>query len=615
MKKRILSLMLILCIFGGITGYMPVGAVAEEPAVFNGTCGENLMWDYNDGKLIISGTGKMTDWYDIDVPWSSFVDDITAVQIDSGVASIGSYAFSNCQSLESITIPGSVSEIGEGAFEWCENLKSVTLEYGVKRIGEYSFSSSGITDITIPVSVNEIGGYAFSNCRSLSDVTIQSGVKNIGGHAFERCRSLENITVPGSVAEIGEYSFSKCYNLTNVTIRNGVEKIGNSAFSSCGQLIKITIPGSVNVIGEGIIYGSGYVQVDLDSSNPYYCMIDGVLYNSEKTNLILYTFTEEKEYKIPDGVTDIFAGAFGCSYNLNVVTIPESVIRIGSNALNGSFESIEVAEKNPNYCSIDGNLYSKDKTTLIRYASQKSDTSFEIPLGVKIIGTSAFEDCKNLLNIIIPESAKQIDDFAFWGCDGLKRITIPGNVVEIGENAFEVCVNLESVTIKSGVEKLNDYAFSDCDKLASVSIPESINYVGKDIFGSYSSLGKIYYRGTEDQWYDIFESDYGAEIMFGCKALSGIISECKYENSTVTADVKFDYSFTDNMVLMIVYDNRKNIISVAGKLAAAGDEGVSLSCETDKSRTLGNAKILFWDTENKIKPLSKPIETEINVSE
>ena len=66
-----------------------------------------------------------------------------------------------------------------------------------------------------------------------------------------------------------------------------------------------------------------------------------VLYNSEKTNLILYTFTEEKEYKIPDGVTDIFAGAFGCSYNLNVVTIPESVIRIGSNALNGSFESIE----------------------------------------------------------------------------------------------------------------------------------------------------------------------------------------------------------------------------------------------------------------------------------
>ena len=76
--------------------------------------GSNLTYTLEDGTLTISGTGNMPNWIVDDTPWSG--SSITTVIIESGVTSIGDYAFFNCYDITSVTIPSTVRSIGESAF-------------------------------------------------------------------------------------------------------------------------------------------------------------------------------------------------------------------------------------------------------------------------------------------------------------------------------------------------------------------------------------------------------------------------------------------------------------------------------------------------------------------
>ena len=168
------------------------GLVTDEAALaYSGTCGSNLQWslDTLSGKLTITGTGEMKNYYNTDYtlypPWKSYVDSIKSVVIENGVTSIGSYAFYSCRNLTSITIPDSVKSINERAFAGCSSLTDITIPDGVRSIDECAFiSCSSLTSITIPESVKTIGESAFSGCDSLTSVTIPSQVTSIGEKAF-----------------------------------------------------------------------------------------------------------------------------------------------------------------------------------------------------------------------------------------------------------------------------------------------------------------------------------------------------------------------------------------------------------------------------------------------
>ena len=125
-------------------------------------------------------------------------------------ASIGSYAFCYCYSLQSVTIPEGVTSIGNYAFSYCCALQSVI----------------------IPDSVTSIGSYAFSYCYVLQSVTIPEGVTSIGNNAFRHCYVLQSVTIPDSVTSIESSAFSNCYTLQSVTIPEGVTSIGNNAFNN-----------------------------------------------------------------------------------------------------------------------------------------------------------------------------------------------------------------------------------------------------------------------------------------------------------------------------------------------------------------------------------------------
>ena len=198
-----------------ITLLVSLSAYAEK----SGTCGDNLQWKLTDeGVLTITGTGEMQDWHKSKPsPWHADKS-VKQVIIGDGVTTIGSSAFSDCDSLTSVTIPNSVTEIGYSAFELCFSL----------------------TSVTIPNSVTTIGSSAFAGCSSLTSVTIGNSVTTIGHGAFYGCSSLTSVTIGNSVTEIGYYAFSGCSSLTSVTIPNSVTTIGYYAFSGCKNVKQIT---------------------------------------------------------------------------------------------------------------------------------------------------------------------------------------------------------------------------------------------------------------------------------------------------------------------------------------------------------------------------------------
>lgn len=128
-------------------------------------------------------------------------------------------------------------------------------------------------------------------------------------------------------------------------------------------------------------------------------------------------------------VTSIGDYAFKYCTILKSVTIPNSVTSIGDYAFYSctSLANITVDSNNSNYSSLNGNLYNKSKTELIKYAIGKTDTSFTIPNSVTSIGNRAFHYCKSLKSITIPNSVKSIGDDAFYSCNSLTDVYYDGS--------------------------------------------------------------------------------------------------------------------------------------------------------------------------------------------
>lgn len=492
-----------------------------------GRCGENLLWILTvDGTLIISGYGDLTD-----NSWFKYAAEIKKTDIDSGVTSIGNYAFQSCSALESICIPAAVKRIDIGAFFGCSALTSIIIPEGVTSIENYAFyGCSALTSVTIPEDVTSIGSHAFYGCSALTSVNIPEGVTDIGTAAFAGCNSLMRINIPEGVTIINGSTFGGCRALTEVSIPEGVTSIGSYAFSGCSTLTSITIPEGVTSIEDGTFTGC--------------------------TSLMNIT--------IPEGVTSIGWEAFSLCSALTSVTIPEGVTSIGDFAFNG--------------CS------ALEKTYYL--GSLEYFESIEISIGNEILKKTLHISVEDVDGNEIWVRAGLCGENLIWTIEPQGKLTISGNgdmaAYSITSASPWYNDNIKEVIIQSGVTSIGDLAFRNCSSLSSVTIPESVTKIGDRAFLGCDSLTDVYYAGSETQWSDITVSYYNDSLLnANIHFLGGTIPDFSVNstapNATITAPeggwVKGENTFTVSnssaCYVVVSYDGGQTYTRLAA--TATGD--------------------------------------------
>ncbi|MDR0605491.1 MAG: leucine-rich repeat domain-containing protein [Bacteroidales bacterium] len=275
-----------------------------------------------------------------------------------------------------------------------------------------------------------------------------------------------------------------------------VTTIGNKAFYNCNSLTAINIPHSVTTIENGaFVYCNNLTRIDVDTNNPNYSSVDGVLFNKQKNTLIQYPSGKTGSYSIPYSVAVIENYAFFSCTGLTDIIIPNSVTAIG-----------EVAFAS---CSGLTSVTVPNSVTMITdwaFSACSSLTSVTIPNSVIGIGNHAFSSCRSLTAIDIPNSVTTIGHAAFYNCSGLKNITIPNSVTVIENNVFGNCNGLISITIPNSVTTIGKQAFYNCSALtATLTIPYSVTTIGDHAFSGCSSLTAI----SVDENNTVYASDDG----------------------------------------------------------------------------------------------------------
>ena len=522
------------------TNNAPLLAVKPQAIGFaDGTCGEDLTYSFDSSThtLTISGTGAMTNFAKMtDSPFYKKTE-IQSVVIEDGVTTIGQFAFAYCSSLTSITIPASVTRIYAKAFigtgltdihfmgteaQWDElaaatsstgndKIKSATKHYRTAFDGKCGENATWSLDTNIGIltisgtgPMEDYDAYypEYENYKdNITSIVIEDGVTYISKYAFYKYSNVTSVTIPTTVTAIGDNAFYDCDAITAVNYSGTDEQwqnidlgYGNGSLTairphdisgSCGDTVRYTLKGD----GTLIIYGTGAMD-DFSNSNPEYASFrddikkivieDGVTYIGIDA---FYALQKVTSVTIADSVTEIAAYAFWNCIALTSISISKNVTVIGEDIFAGcnGLTSIHVDSLNPNYSSLDGVLFNKDKTILMQYPRAKEGASYSIPESVTVIGDSALGHTA-LENIIIPDNVKTIGDYAFSSCENLKSVVIGDGVTDIGISAFIYCDALKTVTLGNSVTNIGVTAFSDCESLESINIPDSVTGIGEEAF-------------------------------------------------------------------------------------------------------------------------------------
>ena len=521
----------------------------------SGKCGDNVDYTYDSANktLIISGTGAMYN-YDIDSnsEMPPFPGGTQTIVIESGVTSIGLFAFSGMTQLTSVKIPSTISKISKYSFNGCisvnsissdiKNPLSVSLGYGV-------FDDIP-TDATLTVPIGTKSKYSSIsdwNRFNIVEPEIASGKCGANVYYFyERTTYTLSISGNGAMWAIDDPTYYPWdlyrSEIQHVKISSGVTSIGDYAFSGCSGLLTATIPSSVSSIGMYAFKSCSKLEtVTSEITNP------SNIYDND----IFEGIPSDAKLIVPYGFKNWY----------------ESV-----DAWNNSFKNIVEQETKSGKCGEHVNyvFYSTDQSLHITgmgdmYVFDILGASSEYPpfpssvqtivigSGVTSIGRFAFYGFTNLTSVIIPKSINDIQKMAFYNCSSLEYVLteieepfaintdvfdgIPstatllvpkgskalyeatagwnrfGNIVE---SVFEVdgisykrSVD-NSVSVVAGDEKyagrivipsqvtfegktynvtsVSNSAFKDCSELISLYLPEGLKSMGSMMFSGCTSL-------------------------------------------------------------------------------------------------------------------------------
>ena len=428
------------------------------------------------------------------------LDKIESLRVPSCIDSLKEDAFKDNKALKSVFISKGVTSIGAGAFEGCTSLEEISFEENseLKKICARAFSKTALRVVeNLPESLKEIEEFAFKGCESLVRIFIPKKVLRLKANFVDGCYSLESIGVdeqngvfcsilgnlglragaksvmvryaPGQKRKdyrvfaqvIGKGAFADARNLKFVSF-DGVEEIGDYAFANCTNLKDFHVSGSFpDRVGRSIFKGTQIKE-------------QGTLFSSSGVRFLEILNDIGNSIELSNGTLKIGKDVGAVPYNL----ISKDVY----------LERFLVDDENENYASIDGNLYTKDKKTLLKYAHDKEDKEFTVPLCVEEIDVDAFIYAYNLKKVIITRNVKRIGNNGWIASYGLEEFAVAEDNLNFKstdgilynyEGTELLCILIYNPTRRLQLPQKVKKILSACrsTRAREIFIPKSIEYI------------------------------------------------------------------------------------------------------------------------------------------
>ena len=354
------------------------------------------------------------------------------IQLPANLKQIGSCAFFNCN-LEKIKIPDNVTYIGISVFDNCNNLEDIIIENnpnfqyengilmnsykdniifisskvlnnittfeipeGIKAFSTDLHNYSNIQKLIIPASLESISiadGILPNNLTSIeiNNNNLYMCIENDCLYSKDKKRLLacftqgKNVQLYNNVEEICPHSFDLAKNLIKIDLPESVKKIGGQVFTN-SKVQTVTIGKNLESIDPIFKYLNYSTEIIIDKDNPNFTIEDKILYNKDKTELVVALKEIKGSFTVKDGIKKIETKAFHNQSNMTEIILPEGLTEIGS-----SF----------NYC----------------YGL----TEIIIPSSVETIDTNCFNYANNLEKIKVNKPKDTIDGSP-WGANKGDRI-------------------------------------------------------------------------------------------------------------------------------------------------------------------------------------------------
>lgn len=301
------------------------------------------------------------------------------------------------------------------------------------------------------------------------------------------------------------------YTLPEETVTIAQNGIRNNIY-----LQNIILNKVVNSLDKGICDLISLRKVAVPVENTSFCVENAVLYNKDKTNLIIFPARHEERYfTVPNSVVEISDKAF-MNAVLETITIGSKVTKIGEIQNCKYLSRINVAEGNLYYTSVEGVLFDNAGETLLKFPSRKeaSGESYDyiFPSSVKKIASFAFENVKNIKKLFVNARLSTIESFAFNGECNLEEIYFQqeSNLKTIEGGAFSGCKSLTKVNINSRIPpSITDEEWESLANL-KIYVPENMRGLYEEFWTSY--MDKLYNGATLNNYTITFDSQGGSFV-------------------------------------------------------------------------------------------------------
>lgn len=423
-------------------------------------------------------------------PYNKWGEIIGPLEIyDNGRVSIGSYAFANCMSLDTVYITDVVSSIGSEAFSGSTNIRAVvTTKDTPMSINTNVFSADTYLNATLYVPFGTMDTYK-SKSPWNNFVTIKESPKEssyltyiVDGEVYKTYKiKIGESIIPEPAPTKEGYTFSGWSDIPDVMPAEDVTINGSFTINTYkltyqidGEDYKLydvdygaTITPEEEPTKDGYVF-SGWSEIPITMPN-HNVVVEGSfnkLSPSESTGIIenlgiYYKVDKEAKTAIVTQNPDKYSGE---------ISIPESFEYEGDTYI---------------VTSIDGNMYSSGA-----FYQCNELKSVILPNTIVSIGHSAFRE-SGITSIVIPNSVTEINESAFVFCKSLRTIELSENITSLEYGTFTGCEQLVSITIPKNVKTIGTHVFANCIGLKSIKLPASLESIGSRAFANCASLKEI----------------------------------------------------------------------------------------------------------------------------